>query len=103
MGGRRYTDLQLYGRLLRQARPCCAHLGWLLALSLLTPCVKLLAPLPLKVVVDSVLGDHPPPALPAPLGGGTGLLVVAAGLVVAIALAGHLLGLAANLLSTYAG
>jgi ATP-binding cassette subfamily B protein len=59
-----YSDLTLYRRLLAQARPYWPHLGALFALGLLTTPIALLVPLPLKIVVDSVLGTRP---LPGPL------------------------------------
>src|SRR5574338_962814 len=59
-----YSDLTLYRRLLAQARPYWPHLGGLFALGLLTTPIALLVPVPLKIVVDSVLGTQP---LPGPL------------------------------------
>jgi len=61
-----YTDSTLYKRLLAQARPYWPHLGILFAVGLLTTPIALLVPIPLKIVVDSVLGTHP---LPGPLEG----------------------------------
>ena len=61
-----YTDSTLYKRLLAQARPYWPHLGILFAVGLLTTPIALLVPIPLKIVVDSVLGTHP---LPGPLAG----------------------------------
>src|SRR5919112_535540 len=87
-----YTELGLYRRLLRQARPYWPHLGGLLLLSLLSAPLTLLAPLPLKIVVDSVLGSHPLPGflealLPQPLAdSNTALLGFAIGLLLAVAL-----------------
>jgi ATP-binding cassette subfamily B protein len=59
-----YTDITLYRRLLAQARPYWPHLGALFGLGLITAPIALLVPVPLKIVVDSVLGTQP---LPGPL------------------------------------
>ncbi len=56
--------LGLYGRALLEVRGFWPHLGMVLFLGLLTAPLSLLTPVPLKVVVDSVLGDE---KLPAPL------------------------------------
>ena len=49
-------DLALYWRLLKQVWPYRWNLAGLLLLELLAAGMSLLAPLPLKVVVDSVVG-----------------------------------------------
>src|SRR5437773_9227946 len=55
------SNLLLYRRLGQQARPYwCQFLGILL-LSLLSPPLALLAPLPLKIAVDNVIHSHPLP------------------------------------------
>jgi ATP-binding cassette subfamily B protein len=59
------SDLALLARLVREARPCWPHLLGLFAIGLLTAPLALLAPLPLKIAVDSGLGRRP---LPGPLG-----------------------------------
>src|SRR5690349_8573322 len=56
--------LGLYGRALLEVRAFWPHLGIVLFLGLLAAPLALLAPVPLKIVVDSVLGGE---ALPAPL------------------------------------
>src|SRR5256885_11440061 len=56
------SDLALYRRLLRQARPYWLHLAGLFAIGLLASPLALLDPVPLKIVFDSVLGSHPLPA-----------------------------------------
>src|SRR5256886_15468167 len=74
------TDVALYRRLLRQARPYWLHLAGLFGIGLLASPLALLDPVPLKIVFDSVLGSHPLPAyvravLPsAVLGAGGGVL-----------------------------
>lgn len=105
----RYSDSTLYRRLLRQARPYWLHVTGVFLISLLSTPIALLTPLPLKIAVDSALGDHP---LPGPLAAvlpnsltqpGTGIVFVAAGLVVAVALLRQIQELSSTLLRTYAG
>src|SRR5437773_10979853 len=55
------TDVALYRRLLRQARPYWLHLAVLFGIGLLASPIALLNPVPLKIVVDSVLGSRPLP------------------------------------------
>src|SRR5919201_2967028 len=104
-----YTDITLYRRLLRQARPYWLHIAGILLLSLLAGPLALLTPLPLKIAVDSVVGSHHLPgflALLLPAGATrshTAVLLLAAGLFVAITLLGQLQGLASSVLSTYTG
>ena len=106
---RKYSDLALYRRLLLEARPCWRHIAGLFALSLLGAPLTLLNPLPLKIVVDSVLGPRELPVwltslLPAgsPRAGLAAIAAVA-GLVVAIALLKHALDLAFAVLHSYTG
>jgi len=105
----RYGTLTLYRRLLWQARPYWPHLAGILVLSLLAPPLALLTPLPLKVLVDSVIGSRPvsglldivvPAAAPR---SGPGLLPLTVGLVLAIGVLVHLQRLASWLLQTYTG
>jgi ATP-binding cassette subfamily B protein len=105
----RSSDLQLLGRLIRDARPFWPHLGVIFFLSLLAVPISLLLPVPLKLVVDSVLGSHP---LPAPLaallprgaaGSPAAMLLAAAGLLVAVSLLQHLQGFASWILESYTG
>jgi ATP-binding cassette, subfamily B, bacterial len=107
MGPSRYSDLTLYRRLLRQAKPCWPHLAGIFLLSLLSIPLQLLTPLPLKIAVDSVIGSHPVPrfiqaVLPAAFTkSDTAILGLAVGLVVAIAALSRLLGLGSWFLQTY--
>jgi len=93
----------------RQARPYWAHLGGISALSLLATPLALLAPLPLKLVADSVIGSRPLPhflaaLLPASIADSKGgLLLFSCALLILTALASHLQGLATWLLQTYTG
>jgi len=103
------TDLALYRRLLRQARPYWPHLGGILALSLLAPPLALLVPLPLQIAVDSVIGSHPLPGvldalLPdAATRSPSAALFLAAGLAVVVALLVHAQALGSWLLQTSTG
>jgi ATP-binding cassette, subfamily B, bacterial len=104
------TNPSLIRHVLQQSRPCWPHLAGISLLCLLSTPVMLLAPLPLKIAVDSVLGTHALPhwlqGLPWParwLAGSNGGLVICATLLVAIALLSSLQSLASWLLSTYTG
>lgn len=95
---------------LRAARPCWPHLGGIALLSLFSAPMTLLAPLPLKIAVDSVLGTHPLPEwlswLPWParwFRASNGGLAICATLLMCIALLNCLLSLVSWLLSTYTG
>ena len=52
------SALRLYGRALREARSFWPHLFLVLLLGLAATPIALLTPLPLKLVVDCVLGEH---------------------------------------------
>jgi ATP-binding cassette subfamily B protein len=107
--GRSYTGLRLYRRLMLEARPYWRHIGGLFGLSLLSSVFALLTPLPLKIAVDSVVGSHPLPGfisviVPAAVRHTqTGVLLVAAGLFVLLALLRQLQQFGNLVLSTYAG
>lgn len=58
---RKYGDFDLYKRLLQMARPFWSSLVGLFFLSLLAAPLALLMPVPVKIVVDHVLGDQPLP------------------------------------------
>jgi len=89
---RAHSDLELYWRLLRWARPFRAHLTGFFFLSLLSTPLALLGPVPLKIAVDEVLGE-----------GRIDLLPLAAGLLVLIAVLRETLDLAITYSSTYIG
>src|SRR5688572_23169303 len=55
------NTLRLLHQVLLQMRPYWLHLAGVFLLGLLATPIALLLPLPLKFVVDSVLGDHPLP------------------------------------------
>ena len=101
-------DFTLYRRLLRQARPYWPHLGVLFGLSLLATPVALLAPVPLKLVVDSVLGSRPLPHLlavwfPGAAGSVAAGLALAIGLLIAVTLLAQLLSIVTTWLRAYIG
>ncbi len=103
------TDLALYRRLLRQARPYWLHLAALFGIGLLASPIALLNPVPLKIVVDSVLGSRPLPAwlaaaLPAAATRSPAtLLAVAIGLLIAVAALAQVQGLANKFMQAYVG
>src|SRR3954449_4514189 len=102
-------DLPLYRRLLHEARPYRSRIVALVGLSLLATPLALLLPLPLKIAVDSVVGDHPLPGfmtalLPSSVEHSkTGALVAVAGLLVLIAMLQQLLRLAVSYLQASTG
>ena len=104
-----YTDVTLFRRLLRQARPYWLHIAGVFLVSLLSTPLALLTPLALKIVVDSVIGSHPLPGFLDPLlpsfatESDRALLVFAAILFVAVALLSQIQQLGNNLLRTYTG
>ena len=84
----------VYARALKEARAYWPHIGLVLLLGLAWTPLALLTPLPLKLIVDNVLGDQPLPAyvtwaVPAGFGTGTeAVLALAIILSVMIALFG---------------
>jgi ATP-binding cassette subfamily B protein len=103
------SDLALYRRLLRQIRPAWPTIVTLFVVGLLASPLALLAPLPLKIAVDSVLGQQPLPGfldalVPDGVARSAGpLLMVVALLAVLIALLSQGQSLAQKYLSTAAG
>src|SRR5438034_243277 len=100
-------DLVLYRRLLRLAKPFWLHIAGFGLLSLLAIPLALLTPLPLKIAVDSGIGSRPLPRLLSVFSPATpshtSALLLAVGLLVVVAIASQLQGLAVSLLRTYAG
>jgi ATP-binding cassette, subfamily B, bacterial len=93
----RFSTARIYLRAMREARRYWPYLGLVLSLGLAGIPLALLAPLPVKIIVDSVLAGHP---LPVALGSllpaawqttAEGALAIAIGMsvVVAILAAGH--------------
>src|SRR5881628_435650 len=60
------SEVLVFRRVVREARPCWPFIGALFLLSLLASPLALLAPLPLKIAVDSVIGTRPLPGVVAP-------------------------------------
>src|ERR1041385_1663196 len=83
-------DAALILRLTRQALPYWPQLGAMLLLGGVSAVVKVLNPLPLKIALDFVLGSKSPKGwlarLPASFQTASGMLWVAAALVLAVAL-----------------
>lgn len=109
MAQRRYSDREIYQRLLKQARPYWGKITLIFLLSLLSAPLALLPPLPLKLAVDSVIGDEPLPRFVAfflpdsvaqsPMA----LLMVIAGLVILFEGVAYLHHLVMWLLKTWTG
>ena len=102
------TDLALYRRLLREAWPYWPLIAGLFLLSLLSTPIALLVPLPMKIIVDSVIGAHPLPRfvdalLPPAMHSKNALLALMVAFLVAIALISQLKELGVSLLRTYTG
>jgi ATP-binding cassette, subfamily B, bacterial len=101
--------LRLFRRLLGDARPYWPHIAGLLVLSALSSLFMLLTPVPLKIAVDSVVGDHPMPGWLAALvpdsasNSKTGTLIVASLLFLMIALLKQLQSFCQLWLTTYTG
>ncbi len=106
---RKLSDAALYRRLLVEARPFWTHIGALFLLSLLAAPLTLLTPLPLKIVVDSILGAQPLPnwladLLPAGADGRSAAALAAVAIfVVLLALLKQLLELAFAVLRSFTG
>src|SRR5574341_267137 len=105
----RSSDLALIKRLLVQARPFWLHIIGIFMLSLVATPLALLAPLPIKIVVDNVIGSEPLPDFLArflPKGATEStiaLLTVAVSLLVITTFLAQLQELGVILLKTYAG
>src|SRR5437899_13097278 len=96
MSSRPAKHRALFGRLLAQVRACWPHLAVLFLLGLLATPLALLAPLPLKIVFDSILDDYPLPRFLDGLLPGAwtrsdaGLLMLVIGLIIFVALGSQL-------------
>jgi len=105
----KYDSRSLYWQLLQQARPYWLNLSGIFLLSFLSAPFALLTPLPLKIAVDSVLGHDPLPRflqawLPAAVTQSpSGLLALALGLLIAVAVLTQFRDLANALLTAYTG
>src|SRR5882724_2689937 len=107
INGMHHADLALFRRLLQQARPYCVHVIAIFLLGLLATPLGLLTPLPLKIIVDNVIGTHPPPwflsrTLPASATrSSTGVLTTAVVLLLGVAALENLFALANSFLRTW--
>jgi ATP-binding cassette subfamily B protein len=101
-------DLSLFKRLLRQARPYWTLILGIFLVDILATPLALLVPIPLKIVVDSVLGDERLPdfvyaIFPAAEASNLVILVLAVLLLILIAVLTGLQSLGSSLLRTYTG
>jgi ATP-binding cassette subfamily B protein len=62
MAEKRYGDLTIYKRLMKQARPYWLHIAGIFLLGLVGTPLLLLTPVPLKIAVDSVISSGPLPS-----------------------------------------
>ena len=103
------SDLALIKRLLLEVRPFWLHIIGIFALGLVAAPLALLTPVPIKIIVDNVIGTEPLPNLltqflPAGIVKSTiSLLTFAVALLVMTALLTQLLELGVSLLKTYTG
>ena len=102
------SDLALYRRVARQAVPMWPLVAALFLVGLLASSLALLAPLPLKIAVDTVLGSRPLPTLlagllPPAMRSPSGVLVLVAVLAILIAVATQLQVAAQKYLTVLAG
>ena len=103
-GTTRRSDIALFTRLMAEARPHWLAVLALFAVGLVGAPLAALAPLPLKIAVDSALGSHPLPRLLTPPGvapTASLALIVAVALLVTVALLRQLQELAAMVLKAY--
>jgi ATP-binding cassette subfamily B protein len=103
------TDLRTYVRLLRELRALWGAIAAVAVLSLLSAPLALLVPLPLKIAIDTAIDHRPLPrllaaTLPRSLQQpDAAVLTLIAGLVITIAFADQLRGLAADWLTSWTG
>ena len=103
----KHSGPRLYFRLLREARSFWTAIAGLLLLQIVAAPLKLLMPVPLKIVVDNVLGSQPVPGvlramLPsAAVASTTGLLIFAVVLLVTVTALIYLQSLALWVAQTY--
>ena len=57
------SDITIFKRLIQQAKPYWGYIVFIFLLSLLAAPLALLVPVPLKIIVDSVIGDLPLPGV----------------------------------------
>jgi ATP-binding cassette subfamily B protein len=102
-------DAQLLRRLFHEARPFARHITGVFVVSILATPLTLLTPVPLKVAVDSVLGDHPIPGFLAPVvpdgveASDASLLIFTAAMFAVVAMLTQVQELSQTMLQTYTG
>lgn len=101
---KRQTDVALLKRLFIEVKPYWPHILAVLIVDLMATPLALLSPLPLKIVVDNVLGSAPAPEwMPAAVTSAAGMLAFAIGLLLLVALVDQLQSLGSSLLRTWTG
>lgn len=109
MDGHNQSRISIYGQLSRLARPYWPHLAAIFLLGAIAAPIGLLLALPLKIVVDNVIGSLPLPhlveaLLPAALQASkVAKLALAVGMLLGLTLLMNLQSFAAWLLQTYTG
>jgi ATP-binding cassette, subfamily B, bacterial len=102
-------DLHVLARLAREARPLGLAILGVFLLGLLATPLALLTPVPLKLAVDSVLGDHPLPGVLAAIvpdaveRSKESLLILCASMLAAVAMLTQLQELVQSVAQTYTG
>lgn len=101
-------DIKLYKRLIQQAKPYWKLIFGIFMLDILATPLALLVPIPLKIAVDSVLGEESLPdfvyrLLPAAEQSKMVILVLAVILMILVALLTGLQSLGSSLMRTYTG
>jgi ATP-binding cassette subfamily B protein len=102
------SDLRLIRRLFTEARPYWVHLAGILALDVMAAPIALLSPVPLKIIVDSVLSTQPLPqflsdVLPDSWIEPSSLVFLAVGLLFVTAVLTQAQSVGASFLRAYAG
>lgn len=100
-----YSDWTLLKRLAREARPYWPQIVGIFLLSLLSAPIALLAPMPLKIVIDNLIGGRPLPGWISHIVGNSAgaLIAFSTGLLIFVTLLTYLQGSGTWLLQTYAG
>jgi ATP-binding cassette, subfamily B, bacterial len=104
-----YSDLALFRRLAREARPHRAQIGAIFVLSMLAAPLALLTPVPLAIAVDSAIGSQPLPGfldavVPSAISDSKdGVLVFTAVMFLVIAVLTQVQDVGTTVLKTYTG
>ncbi len=107
--GAPHSDWRIIRRMAVQVRPYWLRIGAIFLLSLVSMPLSLLTPLPLKIVIDNVVGSRSLPKLLRDLvprdvqHSPSDLLILAIGLLIAVKLLSYLQSLASSLLEASAG